>query len=121
MTASAEIREYYVVNLSHASRATPFITVWRPECKGYAWPLSWAGKYPEDEVLAHLDYYNGGDNVAVPCEVLDAMAVETPPGMVDNNAGPVVLSNKANWDTVLAAVILPPKRPCKPKYPTKRK
>ena len=100
-------REYFIVNLSHLHREHSYVTVWRPDNAGYAWPLSWAGRYPESQVRASLAYYNSGSNVAVPCEVLEALAVAPGPGMVDNDAGPVVPSNALNWKRILRSVIGP--------------
>lgn len=108
--------DYYIVNLSHLKATDKYVTVWRPECKGYAWPLSWAGRYAEEEVLAHLDYYNSGDNIAVPCSILEGMAIAPAAGDIDNNAGPVVLNNAETWRVILPAVIVPPVHPAKPKY-----
>lgn len=88
----------------------------RPDCKGYAWPLSWAGKYPESEVRASLFYFNSGENVAVPCHVLDYMAIDPKPGYIDHDAGPVVPSNAANWRRLLANTIERPKLTPKPMY-----
>lgn len=112
--------DYYIVNLSHTKLADKYVTVWRPDCKGYAWPLSWAGKYSEAEVRGKLDYYNSGENVAVPCHVLDYMAVPPTPGAVDGDAGPVVPSTAANWQRLLANVIATPKYPPRPMYRGKR-
>lgn len=110
--------DFYIVNLSHQRRDQAYIAVWRPECKGYAWPLAWGGKYPETEVRRHLDYYNGGDNVAVPCAILDEMALEKPlPGWIDGDAGPVVRNTKETWQKILANLIEPPKFVPLPEYP----
>lgn len=89
--------DFYVISVTHTNREHQYITVWRPDNKGYAWPLSWAGRYTEQQILESLDYYHNGENVAVPRHVLDGMAVQPTPGTVDNDAGPVVLNNKANW------------------------
>ena len=117
--------DYYIVNLSHTRRDQKYITVWRPDCKGYAWPLEWAGRYAEDEVRRRIDYYNDGcANVAVRCHVLEYMAVPPQPGEIDNNAGPVVPNNAANWQRILANTIELPRYPSEPQYrgaPRKRK
>lgn len=109
--------DYYIVNLSHHRREQLYITVWRPDCKGYAWPLSWAGRYSEAEVRSHLGYYNSGENIAVPCHILDEMAIAPLPGQVDNDAGPVVPSNAATWKQVLEHVIAKPTFSIRPRYP----
>jgi len=110
--------DYYIVNLSHLRRDQLYVAVWRPDCSGYAWPLSWAGKYPEEEVRKDLDYFNDGCvNIAVPCEVLDAMAVVPEKGWIDNDAGPVVRNIRENWKRMLESVIAPTKHQSWPEYP----
>lgn len=99
---------YYIVNLSHHTRRDTYVTVWRPDARGYAWPLSWAGKYKESVIRDSLGYYNDGlANVAVPCAVLDALAVAPTPGHIDGDAGPVVPNTAATWNRILAQVLLP--------------
>ena len=93
--------DFYVISVTHTNREHAYITVWRPDNKGYAWPLSWAGKYSEQEIHASLDYYHQGGNVAVPCALLDGIAVAPTPRTVDNDAGPVVLNNKQNWALIM--------------------
>lgn len=117
--------EFYIVSVKHTRRDSLYITVWRPNDCGYAWPLSWAGKYTEDRIKEHTDYYhNGYASFAVPCEVLDAMAVTTIPGTVDNDAGPVVMNTRENWLQILAALPWPTKDQPQPEYkgaPRRRK
>lgn len=63
---------YYVVSVKHTVRDNLYITIWRPDDKGYCWALCNAGRYARASVMAHLGYYNSGcSNVAVPCAVLD--------------------------------------------------
>lgn len=93
---------YYVVSVKHTRRDQDYITVWRPDDKGYAWPLSWAGKYTEAQINDGLDYYhNGFDSFAIPCGAMDALAVPPQPGAIDNNAGPVVLNTRLNWKCLI--------------------
>lgn len=94
--------EYYVVSVVHTQRENRYITVWRPDNAGYAWPLSWAGRYPQASILESLAYYHQGENVAVPCNLLDSIAVAPLPGTVDNDAGPVVLNTKSNWALIIS-------------------
>lgn len=110
-------KDYYIINLSHQRRDQPYIGAWRPECKGYAWPLAWAGKYGEQEVRSHLDYYNSGENIAVACSVVDALSIAEPkPGWIDGDVGPVIPNTAATWQTLLANVIALPKFTPKPQY-----
>ncbi|MCB1905943.1 MAG: hypothetical protein KDH15_01120 [Rhodocyclaceae bacterium] len=107
----------YIVNLSHTQRRDLYITIWRPDDRGYCWALSRAGKYPRDHVMTRLGYYNSGcSNVAVPCGVLDAVAVAPIPGHHDNDAGPCVENTRANWKLILASVIAQPAYPSLPEF-----
>jgi len=102
--------DLYIVSLQERDlmRHRPYITVWRPECAGYAYPLSWAGKYTRAEVRESPGYLNNGDTtIAVPCAVLDAMAEAPRPGMIDGNAGPVVRKTPKNLQLLKAARWLP--------------
>lgn len=112
----------YIVSTKHTRRDARYITFWRPENSGYSWPLPWSGRYSSESVMASLDYYNNGHStVAVPCSVIDPMGVAPEPGMVDGDAGPVVLNNKANWTAILAAALAPPLHQPEPQYKGARK
>lgn len=107
----------YIVNLSHTLREHLYITIWRPDNKGYCWALSRAGKYQRDHVMQHLSYYNSGEsNVAVPCDVLDKAAVPPIPGHHDNDAGPCIENTRANWKLIMASVIASPAYPSQPEF-----
>lgn len=94
--------DFYIVSLKHTHRDNEYISVWRPNNCGYAWPLSWAGKYSEQEIDANLAYYhNGQSTLAVPCALLDSLAIAPAKGMIDSDAGPVVLNNRTNWRCIL--------------------
>lgn len=107
----------YIVSLKHTRGEHAYITVWRPQNAGYAWPLSWAGKYSEADVLAERDYYHRGDySLAVPCALLDSLAVSPESGTTDNNAGPVVLNNRINWKCILEFALPDPLQAPKLKF-----
>lgn len=110
----------YIVSVRHTQRGDQFITFWRPNNAGYAYPLSWAGKYDSDEILQGY-HNNGWDTIAVSCDVVDALAEPTPRGWIDNDAGPIVYHNRANWKVLLANVIVPPVHTPKPQYPRRRR
>lgn len=107
---------FYVVNLSHSNKEHRYVTFWRPNDAGYAYPLSWAGRYERARVLEHLDYYNSGDNIAVPCEIVEQLAVAPAPGMIDGDAGPVVPSNAECWDVLIAYKIAETRYEPRPKF-----
>ena len=112
----ANATEFYVVNLSHGHREHRYVTLWRPDDKGYAWPLPWAGRYPRARILESLDYYNGGENIAVPCEIVEQLAIAPEPGMIDGDAGPVVPNRKECWEVLLANKVAHTKYKPKPMF-----
>lgn len=100
-----ETRAFFVVDLRSKWSRNPYITLWRPNSAGYAYPLPWAGRYTTDEIEAAGDYhtqrrYVAGkghvgvwERFAVACEEIERLA--TPPDPVgrhsiDGNVGPVV-------------------------------
>lgn len=110
------LEQYYVISVKNTHKNHRYITVWGPNNSGYHWALSGSGIYSQAEILDSLDYYNGGPNIAVPCSILDGMAVPPIKGHHDNDAGPCVENNKQNWERILKAVIAPTKYPPKPEY-----
>lgn len=100
------MNEFYIVSVQHTKRRDRYITFWRPDNKGYTYPLSWAGKYSRNTVLNNLDYYHQGtDTLSVDAGAIEKIAVEPNPGVIDGDAGPVVLNSKRNWDVILANLI----------------
>ncbi|MGF7053958.1 hypothetical protein GGC47_003146 [Bosea sp. OAE752] len=92
---------FYIADLRPEWVRRPCVTFWRPDFAGYAYPLSWSGRYDLATVLARWDYLTKQDNrwairFPISCEIVDAMAVATPPKIVDGDAGPVVLNTAAN-------------------------
>lgn len=108
------MQEFYIASVKHTHKAHDYITFWRPEDKGYAWPLSWSGKYNEEQVAeGRAWYHNGEDSIAVPVQVVEKLGVPPKPGMVDNDVGPVVLNTRDNWNTLIAGVLQPPSQAVK--------
>ncbi len=108
---------FYIASMAHTERGHRYVTFWRPRNCGYAWPLSWAGKYTREEVTRNLTYYNNGEStVAVRVEAIDALAVAPAPRMIDGDAGPVVINNADNWRAILAVAISPPLHEARPQY-----
>lgn len=98
--------EYFVLDLKHLRKDQAYITAWRPNDCGYAWPLPWAGRYPRDAIVNNLDYYhNGRSTISVPCRAMEALAVAPEPGTVDSNIGPVVENTADNWRILIDAMI----------------
>jgi len=107
--------QYVVVDLRAAWARKPFVSFWRADFSGYAYPLSWAGDYSRATVIEKGSYltrrrysaatgkYTGKwERFAVLRSVAEAIAIAPPPGQIDGNAGPVVINNKQNRDNLIA-------------------
>jgi len=88
--------EYYIVDL-RPEFSGRYITFWRPDNAGYAYPLPWAGRYSQATVDEAGSYYHGSkdhrtrvDRFPVPCEIVERFGVAPAPGAIDGDVGPVV-------------------------------
>lgn len=54
--------EYFIVSLKHTNKKDKYVTLWRPDNAGYAWPLELAGKYKGYEE----GYHHDDENIPVP-------------------------------------------------------
>lgn len=112
------MKDFYVISVHHTHRRDRYILLWRPDDKGYTYRTSTAGRYPEDQIRAHLGYYNTGcENIAVPVDVIDPLTVMTTPlDQFDGADGPALLNTRANWKVLLANVVAPPAYEPHPAY-----
>ena len=107
----------YIVSVKHTPDTDRYISFWRPDDRGYAYPLSWAGVYSFQAVSQnYLTYNNGFDSFAVGKALVNALGVAPRPGDIDGDAGPVVLNTKENWDILIGCMILPPQTDPAPRY-----
>jgi hypothetical protein len=105
----AMTEQFVIVSVKWTKRDSRYITFWRPDNAGYAYPVPWMGLYSREQVESNLAYYNNGTfTIAVPAATLEGMTEDPRPGEIDNDAGPVVLNTKANWERLEAAVICQP-------------
>lgn len=93
--------QFYIADLRSSCKVDPYITFWRPENCGYAFPLPWSGKYHESEVLESVTYYTKREGRSlirfpVPCSVVDKLGVDPHPGRIDGDAGPVIVNDAKN-------------------------
>ncbi|GFM29233.1 hypothetical protein [Novosphingobium sp. PY1] len=96
--------EYYIVDVRQEWRHKPYITVWRPDDAGYAYPLSWAGRYSKDRIDANPTYYHKHrwpsqralERFPVACEIVERMGIAPNPREIDGDAGPVIPNTGAN-------------------------
>lgn len=90
----------------------PYITFWRPDDAGYVYPLSWAGDYSRNEVVAGGNYYRAKNGrwlirFAVPRSVAEAMATGPNKGEIDGDAGPAVPNTPKNRANLRRAAFTP--------------
>lgn len=112
-----EPREYYVISEKHTRRDHRYVTLWGPDDKGYRFRASSAGRYAEENIRAHLGYYNDGGNLTVPCHVLDPlMVMTTPADQFDGPDGPALPNTRENWKVILANLIAEPRYKPHPLY-----
>ena len=93
--------DFYIADLRPSFKSNPYVTFWRPENAGYAYPLPWAGKYSKETVIEGGSYYTEREGpslirLAVPCETVEALAKQPRAGVIEGNAGPVVLNTPEN-------------------------
>lgn len=101
--------QYFIVNVTHTLRENQFITLLRPKLTGFTWSVPDAGRYPDELVRRHLYFYNSGENLAVPCELLERLAVLSKLlGHGDADAVLRIENNRANWAALLAGAIETP-------------
>ncbi|WP_398480899.1 hypothetical protein [Tardiphaga sp.] len=104
---------FYICDMRKEWLRKPYITFWRPSNAGYAYPLSWAGKYDLDEMAAAARYYwikntRGLVRFPILCRVAELYGVPPGPGMVDGDAGPVIPNTKQLRATLRAAAMKHP-------------
>lgn len=115
LSESAVQRQYIVLSLKHTFKRHKAITLWRPDDSGYCWTLERAGMYLEEQVLAHLGYYNSGrDDVAVPLELVRSLVREVE--YDTKEFGVCLPNNAATWKELLANLIRPPQYQPEPEY-----
>lgn len=90
---------FVIVSAKHTMPGHRYITFWRPDRKGYCWPLSWAGNYDASEAT-DITEGSDGETFSVPLNVALAMSQPPQPGYIDGDAGPVVMKNKANMTSL---------------------
>lgn len=105
---------FYIVDL-RPDCSQKYICFWRPKNAGYAFPLSWAGRYDKATVDANGSYYcntNGSKRLVrfpVSCVLVDSLAIKKPDaGDIDGDAGPVLKNSEKVRRKLRAAAYIPP-------------
>ncbi|WP_291365317.1 hypothetical protein [Acetobacter sp. UBA5411] len=106
--------EYFIVDVREEFRGK-YITLWRPDNAGYCWPIPWAGRYSQMQILENHEYYttkrfsknapnfegHAFERYPVACDIVTRL-VETPErGDIDGDVGPVIRNTKKNRDYLL--------------------
>lgn len=115
--------DFYIIDMRPEWSRKPYITVWRPDDAGYAYPLSWGGKYSKETVDAAPGYYcNRGacasgqprkrlTRFPVPCDVVEALAIPKPtPRIIDGDTGPVLVNDAKTRAALRKAKYMPPQK-----------
>ncbi len=84
------------------------MTLWRPDDRGYTPIIDRAGRYSKEQIENDLDYYNGGENIAIPAEIIESMGQQPPVGWFDYR-GLAVPNTKESWQRIVAATVWVPK------------
>ncbi|MBS0967749.1 hypothetical protein JK232_02470 [Nissabacter archeti] len=113
----SEEKEYYIVSVKWTERGDPYITLWGPDDGGYRARLESSGRYSHENVMSALWYYNNGyHTLAVPCPILEEIAVNVKPGWIDGDGGNWIPNNRASWEVILSNAICVPSREARPRY-----
>lgn len=80
---------YYIISLKHTTERDEWLTLWRPDNKGYTIYKQSAGQYENPKE----GYHNDGSNVPVHVDIADKLFREDP-----DHPGSLALPNtKANY------------------------
>ncbi|WP_193588414.1 hypothetical protein [Yersinia hibernica] len=110
-------KEYFVISLNHNQRSDLYVILWAANDSGYRGRIESAGRYSEERILSNLGYYNCGCSaIAVPCEVLERLAVPVRKGFFDTNHGRWVVNCRKNWAEILKNTIRKPDYKPEPEY-----
>jgi len=98
MTTINDDTEFFIVDLRPEWCRNPYVTLWRPNDAGYAYPLPWSGRYSKQAVDEGGSYYFGSEGhgrqihrFPVPCDVVERLSTAKPAAhMIDGDVGPVV-------------------------------
>lgn len=90
---------YYICDMRRKWLYKPYVSFWRPDDAGYAYALSWAGKYTLERVASNPVYYFSQysrtfTRFPILCSEVDKFAAAPRPGTIDGDAGPVIWMNK---------------------------
>lgn len=104
---------FYICDMRREWLYKPYVSFWRPDDAGYAYPLSWSGKYTLERVESQRDYYwhrNTKTFTRFPilCSEVDRIAVPPKPKTIDGDTGPVIWNNKNTRATLRASMLAIP-------------
>lgn len=99
---------FYIVDVRQEWRGNPYLTLWRPDNAGYAYPTAWAGQYTREQIEGQGTYYwrprygakLAMDRFPVPCWFVDGIGIQPRDGIVDGNTGLVIPNTKFARDAL---------------------
>jgi hypothetical protein len=90
------LTEYFIVSLKHTGKKDKYITLWRPDNKGYCWPLELAGKYNGYQ----QGYHDGDVNVPVPASEIPLKLI-----VKDDRGRDCIANNKASVEFIKLYIV----------------
>lgn len=85
----------YIISLKRTKKEEPYITLWRPNDRGYCWFKDLAGVYTEIEE----GYHHSEDSIPISEEIADQLFVEVTDGDTKRLA---ILNTKTNMAIIKA-------------------
>ena len=109
---AVQLGPFVICDLRPEWRRKPYVTFWRPDNAGYAYPLVWAGDYSEETIMGAQRYYSafdGANLIRFPVErsAAEALGVAPNPGAVDGDVGPVIPNNATMRKSLRKLVFTP--------------
>jgi hypothetical protein len=101
---------YYICDMRPEWLTKPYVSFWRPDDAGYAYPLSWAGKYTLERIRDQTDYYycrntRSFTRFPILCSKVERFASAPAPKTVDGDAGPVLYMSKTMRAALRSAML----------------
>ena len=87
---------YYVISLKHTHRHDKYITLWRPDNRGYCYSKENAGFYP----IPEKGYHDNDDNMPISVEVAEGLFEKLP---YDGEIKFMIPNIRATWKKLVVS------------------
>lgn len=84
---------YYIISLTHTNKSDKYITLWRPNNKGYCYSKENAGIYETPKE----GYHDSEDNMPISKEQADKLFVSLP---YEGEEKLMIINTKAVWEVL---------------------